>query len=183
MPCGVCLPTQVLSSPQTLETQGEKAEGQDNSGTLRTDRQRDGALQGPAHLVLWLPRVQQLKPALEKLVVSVQWVWHLLHSLLLPRGCLQGLGQLDVCQYLRRWAMELVCHWTSSPQLLPHDTSHGHPTCCPSVHPHPICLSGLPVFCPSACSLQSVSLGPLAICSSRFMPGLSDVPLPAGSHQ
>lgn len=51
---------------------------------------------GRFHLVLGLPRVQQLKLAPEELVVSVQWVWHLFHFLLLTRGCLQGLGQLDV---------------------------------------------------------------------------------------
>lgn len=51
---------------------------------------------GRAHLVLGIPRVQQLQLAPEELVVSVQWVWHLFHFLLLTRACLQGLGQLDV---------------------------------------------------------------------------------------
>lgn len=55
---------------------------------------------GRAHLVLGPPIVQQLKLAPEELVVPVQWVWHFFQFLLLPSGCLQGLGQLDVCQYL-----------------------------------------------------------------------------------
>lgn len=55
---------------------------------------------GRAHLVLGVPTVQQLKLAPEELVVPVQWVWHFFQFLLLPSGCLQGLGQLDVCQHL-----------------------------------------------------------------------------------
>lgn len=51
---------------------------------------------GSAHLVLGLPRVQQLKLALEELVVSIQWMGYLFYFLLLTRGCLQGLRQLDV---------------------------------------------------------------------------------------
>lgn len=58
-------------------------------------------LWGPAHLVLGCLWVQQVELAFEELVVSVQWVWHILHLLLLLGGCLQGLGQLDVCQHLR----------------------------------------------------------------------------------
>lgn len=52
------------------------------------------------HLVLQCFRVQQLKLALQKLVVAVQWMWHFLYLHLLLWGCLQGLGQLDVRQHL-----------------------------------------------------------------------------------
>lgn len=68
------------STPQALEIKGQKAQ---------------------AHLVLRRLWIQQLELTLEKLIISVQWVWHLLHFLCLLGGCLQGLGQLYVRQHLR----------------------------------------------------------------------------------
>ena len=98
---------QSQSSPWALQTQGEKAKakgflctpgGQMGRGTVPAISQ--APLWDLAHLVLGCLGVQQLELALKELVVSVQWVWHLLHLLLL-RGCLQGLSQLDVCQHLK----------------------------------------------------------------------------------
>lgn len=105
-------PLQSQSSPQALETQREKAlgkgffwapGGQTGKGPVPTAS--SAPLWGPAHLVLRRLWVQQLELALEELVIWVQWVWHLLHFLCLLGGCLQGLGQLDVCQHLRGWAL------------------------------------------------------------------------------
>ena len=95
------------SSPQALETQGEGTKGERPPGTLRANGQNGGAhcslgsSLGSAHLVLRSLWVQQLELALEQLVISVQWVWHLLHHLLLFGGCLQAAGQLVGSQHLR----------------------------------------------------------------------------------
>lgn len=138
-------------------------------GTGRADRQ------GPVYLVLGLLWAQPLELALEELVISVQWVQNLFRLLHLLRGCLQGLGQLDVRQHLKWW----VSGSPPTPGLFPMigaiATPHASllnpsPTCWPS----PPLSSSLPV----SAHLPGPSLWP----SVPHLPHpgcLSSAPLPA----